>query len=140
MSEASRSGEHESTSQGRKSLAELSTMFELRRELAEAEIRSDQDTTRRFAIVGGAGLVAVLTGLPLLLSILTGRADEALKLNFPWISVSVALAALAGGVLVTWSAWRRFRSEFLGLRESLQEVQEDLIWLRDRFEGEESEE
>ena len=118
---------------GGKSMAELSKMLELRRQLAEAEIESDKETAKRLAIVGGAGLIAVLTGLPLLTSVLTARVDEALKLSFPWVSLTVALVVLVGGLLLAWSAWRRFHREFLGLRESLQELREDLIWLRERF-------
>ena len=116
-------------------LHDLSKMIELRRQLAEAEIQSDKATTKRFAMIGGIGLIATLTGLPLLLSVVAARVDAILKLSFPWVSLTVALVFVAGGVLVAWSAWRRFRQEFLGLRESLQEIQEDLIWFRERFES-----
>ncbi len=135
MAEATHSSNDTSTGQVRASLAELRKMFELRRQLAEAEIQSDLAATKRFAIVGGIGWAAGLTGLPLLLSIVTARVEEALQLSFPWISVTVALTLLGIGMIVSWTAWRRFRFEFLGLRDSLQEIQEDLIWLGERFDG-----
>ena len=135
MAEATHSSNDTSIEQGRGSLAELRKMFELRRQLAEAEIKTDLATTKRFAIVGGIGLVAVLTGLPLLLSIVTARVEEALELSFPWISVTVASTLLGVGMIVGWTAWRRFRFEFLGFRDSRQEIQEDLIWLGERFDG-----
>ena len=135
MAEATRSGNDAATRTGREPLSELRTMFELRRELAEAEIKSDLAASKRLAIVAGIGLVAMLTGLPLLTSIVTTRVDEALQLEFPWVSLSVALALLGIGALVAWSAWRRFRHEFVGLRDSLHELQEDMVWLRERFEG-----
>jgi uncharacterized membrane protein YqjE len=137
MAEATHSSDQGSTGQATGTLSELREMFGLRSQLAQAEIRSDPAATRRLAIVGGFGLIAVLIGLPLLVSVVTARIDEALQLGFPWVSVTVAVALLGIGLLVGWAAWRRFRFEFLGLRDSLQEIQEDLIWLRDRFGAEE---
>jgi len=113
---------------------DLRDMLELRRQLAEAEIRSDVVSTKRFTIVGGAGIVIALTALPLLVGVVTSRIDAACEFSFPWTTVGVAGLLLLLGSFVGWSAWRRFRYEFLGLRESRQELQEDLRWLCDRFD------
>ena len=39
--------------------------------------------------------------------------------------------ALAAG----YCAWRRFRRRFIGLRETLEELREDLVWLQEKAEG-----
>ena len=41
------------------------------------------------------------------------------------------ILAVAGGYL----AWRRFRRRFIGLRETLEELREDLLWLREEGGG-----
>ena len=48
-----------------------------------------------------------------------------------WLLVFAAgllAAALAGSLL----AWRRFRHRFVGLEETLEELREDLLWLREK--------
>jgi hypothetical protein len=34
-------------------------------------------------------------------------------------------------ILLAWSARRRYRREFTGLRETLEELREDMEWLRE---------
>ncbi len=48
-----------------------------------------------------------------------------------WLAIfagGLLIVALAGGYL----AWRRFRRRFTGLQETLEEIREDLLWLRNK--------
>ncbi len=115
----------------RRPLTEVAEMASLRWQLAELELRSDLQAAKRLGMLSGAGLVAALTGLPVLTIVLAGQLDSLIASNFPWVTLSVGGLLLIGGLLTAWFGWRRFRSEFLGLRESLDECREDLIWLRE---------
>ena len=114
-----------------KSLAEVVEMASLRWQLAEAELHSDLAAARRLGWLGGAGLVAAIGAVPVLTVVLAGQLDTYLGNTFPWVTLSVGCCMLAGGLLAAWWGWRRFRGEFLCLRESLDECREDLVWLRE---------
>ena len=47
-----------------------------------------------------------------------------------WLLIFGAGLLLAAVVMVLL-AWRRFRCRFVGLQETLEELREDLIWLRE---------
>jgi len=106
-------------------------MATLRWPLAELEIRQDVAAARRFGWRGGMGLVAVISAIPVLTVVLGNHIDVLMANTFPWITLSAGGLLLAGGLLSAWIGWHRFRGEFLGLRESLDECREDFIWLRD---------
>ena len=133
MSESRDNDESRDSAETSKPWADVARMLELRRELAEAEIKSDVAATKRLAIVGGSAAVAALSGLPLLLTVVALQVDRYFELTFPWTAVCLGLLLLIFGALLGWSAWLRFRHDFLGLHESLDELREDLIWLRERF-------
>ena len=82
-------------------------------------------------MLGGAGLVAAIAAIPVLTIVLGGQLDAGLDNSFPWVTLSAGCLMLLGGLLAAWFGWRRFRGEFLGLRESIDECREDLIWLRE---------
>jgi len=114
-----------------KSLADVVEMASLRWQLAELEVHSDLVAAKRFGWLGGAGLVAAIAAVSVLTVALTGHLNARMEASFPWVTLSAGCLMLAGGVLVAWWSWRRFRGEFLGLRESLEECREDLVWLRE---------
>ncbi len=114
-----------------KSLAEVVEMASLRWQLAELELRSDLAAAQRFGWLGGIGLVASIASVAVLTVVLTSQLDERLESSFPWVTLSAGCLMLAGGLLAAWWSWRRFRGEFHGLRESLDECREDLVWLRE---------
>jgi uncharacterized membrane protein YqjE len=118
-----------------KSLADVVEMASLRWQLAELEVQSDIAAARRLGLLSGAGLVSAITSVPVLTVVLAGQLDTLLANSFPWVTLSAGCLLLAGGLLAAWLGWRRFRGEFLGLRESLDECREDLIWLREWTEG-----
>ncbi len=110
---------------------ELREMAAARWELARLELAADLRSARRLAICWLAAGVAALAVLPLLAVALA----EALA-GCGGISRGGWLLRLAAGLLVLagaggYLAWRRFRRRFLGLRETLEELQEDLLWLRE---------
>ena len=114
---------------------ELREMAAARWELARLEIESDLRSARRLAVAWLAALVMLLTSLPLVavwlagvLAGLTGTGAGSWLLGF---AAALLLLSIAGGYL----AWRRFRRNFLGLRETLEELREDVLWLREKREG-----
>jgi hypothetical protein len=126
--------QHTSTAASSKSLADVVEMISLRWQLAELEVNSDLAAARRLGVLGGAGFVAAISALPVLTVVLAGQLDTFLANGFPWVTLSAGCLLLVGGLLTAWLGWRRFRGEFLGLRESLDECREDLIWLRELVE------
>jgi uncharacterized membrane protein YqjE len=112
-------------------LADVIEMASLRWQLAESELRGDLAAVRRLGLLGGLGMLAAISALPVLTVVLAGQVDAVLANPFPWASLSAGCLLLAGGSLTAWWGWRRFRREFLGLRESLEECREDLMWLRE---------
>ena len=51
-----------------------------------------------------------------------------------WLAILAGALALAGAA-VAWWAWRRFRREFKGLEQSLEELREDLAWIQEQLSG-----
>ncbi len=110
---------------------QLAEMLSARRELAELEVRTDVASAKRLAVGGAIGAVLALCGLPLLLV----AAAETLAVQFGhdhlgWL-LGLGIAAIVIGLLIVWRAWRRFRTSFIGLEQSLAELKEDLAWLRE---------
>jgi hypothetical protein len=58
-------------------------------------------------------------------------------LSLPESMQPAPVALIAGSVLMAvailggWLAWRRFRRRFVGLEETLEELREDLVWLKE---------
>ncbi len=104
---------------------------QLRRELAELEVRHDANAVRRLAIVGGVGALLAITGLPVY--IICAAQGLAARTSLGFVSWALILASLlvAVGVLALAVAVARFRSEFSGLRRTLSELNEDMIWLQE---------
>lgn len=115
----------------RRAWSEMSEMVALRRRLAESELRSDLAASKQLAWSVGIGVVAALTGLSVLVMSLAAFADRQWNFAFPWFSTAAGGALLVGGLLFAWAAWWRFRRNFLGFQQSLAELKEDLVWLRE---------
>ncbi len=123
----------------RRMLAELAEMFTLRRKLAEHELRGDLATSKRLGILGALGVAALVIGVAVLVAALAISFDLRLNLSaeelpsfpIPWTSLATAAVLIVIGALMIWSAWRGFRRDISGMRESIAELREDLVWLRD---------
>jgi hypothetical protein len=111
---------------------ELREMAAARWELARLEIESDLRSARRLAVAWLVAAVMALAALPLatsaLAEVLGGR------LGIPRIGW---LLICAGGLLLSAAligslAWRRFRRNFVGLCETLEELREDVVWTKEK--------
>ena len=126
---------------------DLLAMFQARRELAELELRADVASSKRLAVVAGVAVVMVLTSLPLLVASLAQLLQAWHPLGASPVNGWYAILGgglLLLGTLLAWVGYRRFRREFVGLRQSLAEFREDVQWLRewtqqdDRTDGDEA--
>lgn len=115
--------------------ADLAETLELRRRLAESEIHSDLAAGKRLGIVGGVGLVLALTGLPLLVSAVAWQIATLTNVSFAVWLLAFGGPLVAFGLAVIYSAWRTFSRDFLALSATRQELQEDLIWLREMLDA-----
>ena len=111
--------------------SELNRSVELRRELAALEITHDRQLLRRGIIVGGIGAVMALTGLPMLLqAAASGLASVTLLSTTVW-SVIMGVVLLVPGLILLAHTIRKTRSGLCGLKGTLSELNEDVIWLRE---------
>jgi hypothetical protein len=111
--------------------AELREMASARWELARLEVAADLRSARRLAVAWLVAVVMLLTALPLAVAGLAEALGGCLGVSrVGWLLIFAAallLLATLGGYL----AWRRFRRNFIGLRETLEELQEDAVWLKE---------
>ena len=114
--------------------SELGEMARLRWQLARLELNESIAQVKRLAIVLAVAAVMALTALP----VLVVWAAETVALHtddspFPahgWMLIFASALLLIAG-LGGFLAYRRFRRQFTGLEQTIEEVREDLIWLRD---------
>jgi sirohydrochlorin ferrochelatase len=135
MPETATSGFSALGNDARIALSDLSEMLDLRRQLAEAEIRHDLTVTKRLAIVGGMGAMAAFIGLPILLVALSLQLEAHFQLDHHGWTVGLGSLLLFAGLITLLTAYRRFRRDFVGLEESIAEFKEDLVWLREWVES-----
>jgi hypothetical protein len=111
--------------------AELREMAQARWELARLELLADLRAAQRLAVAWLLSAVLALTALPLLAASLAEAMDGRAGIRrWGWLLIfagGLLILALSGGYL----AWRRFWRKFTGLRETMEELREDSIWLRE---------
>ncbi len=119
---------------------ELRQSAALRWQLAVLEIKTDLCSARRLLIVVAVAVVMGLTAVPLLLAALAHGLDGCWGLSSGgWLAVFGSMLAIAvpiAGLL----AWRRFRRRFVGLRQTLDELHEDALWMQEWLERKEQDE
>jgi hypothetical protein len=110
---------------------EMRALFDARWRLLRLEALDARSQLRRLAICLGIALLAALTSLPVFVVAAGDSLDGVRGLpSWAWHLISGS-ALLVGAALVAWIAWRRFRREFVGLSESIEELREDVVWLRE---------
>ena len=121
--------------------ADLTQMVRLRGQLARLEVEAALGQIKRLAIAGVIFGVMLLAALPILVvaaAWVLGDSQTCQILFGGWLLIfglGLLIAAVAGG----WWAWRRFRRRFVGIEQTLEELREDAVWLRERVgRGEES--
>ncbi len=110
---------------------DVAESLKLRLELAQLELADDYRSGKRLAIVVLAALVLLLTSLPLFVVSLADALDGFGQISRAgWLVIFAALLILtaASGAFF---AWRRFRRNLVGLQETIEELREDLLWLRE---------
>jgi uncharacterized membrane protein YqjE len=110
---------------------ELVEMFRLRWQLAWLELRGDLAALKRFVVALIIAAVMALTALPLFCACLADMLDE--RLGIPrtgWLLV-IGATLCVSATLIVWLARRRFRRQFVGLEQTLEELREDAEWLQE---------
>lgn len=110
---------------------EAMQMVELRRQLAELEVRHGIQCLRRVSILVGVGAVLALVGLPVFVICLAYGLEQWTRLTFIPAALLLGSLLVIPGVLLIGFALRGFRRGFHGLQHSLAELREDLIWLKE---------
>ncbi|NQU24543.1 MAG: phage holin family protein [Candidatus Nealsonbacteria bacterium] len=103
----------------------------LRWELAQFELRSAATQIKRLAIGLAAAGVLLLCCVPILTIALAAWLAERTIISFAGWSAILGVAFLVAGAAGGYVAWRRFRRRFIGMEETLEELHEDLLWLRE---------
>lgn len=122
--------------------ADLRQMLTLRWQLARLEVQAAVGQIKRLSIAWLVAGVMLLSALPILAVAAAwwlGELDVG-GISFPqWLLIfglGLLIAAAGGGLL----AWRRFRRRFVGLEQTLEELHEDGLWLRQWVGGREDSE
>ena len=110
---------------------ELGQLATMRLRLAEIELRESAQTTRRFAICAVASVVLILTSLPVLVVALSTWLGAVTPLSAMACNAILGLLLAIAGATALWFSWRRFRRDFRGLEQSLEELREDLVWVKE---------
>jgi uncharacterized membrane protein YqjE len=112
--------------------AELREMASARLELARLEVASDLLSAKRLAVAWTVALVMAVTSLPLVAVWVAEVLGEMTRIpRGGWLLGFAACLFLASGI-GGYLAWRRFHRNFLGLRETLEELREDVLWLKEK--------
>jgi len=104
---------------------------ELRWQLARLEVESDLRSAKQLIIGLSLAAVTALAALPVLVVCLAQLLNGFLGLgSAAWLAI-LGFALMLIGPAVGYAAWRRFRRRFVGLQQTLEELQEDFVWLRE---------
>ncbi len=120
--------------------SDVQEMFALRWQLASLELHTALDQFKRLAIALAIAAVLGLTALPLVAVCAAEQLDGSLGLSRQAWLLFLALTLLTLSLLIGTLAWRSFRRRFVGLQETLEELREDWVWVRDWTQSEEKDE
>jgi protein-S-isoprenylcysteine O-methyltransferase Ste14 len=117
--------------------ADLRQMVVLRWQLASLEVQTAVRQIKRLSLVLLIFAVMVLSAAPILAvaaaASLAGGQDGAISF-VQWLLI-FGLGLLIGGAAGGYLAWRRFRRSFVGIEQTLEELREDGVWLREWVGG-----
>jgi uncharacterized membrane protein YqjE len=116
--------------------ADVSEMLQSHWELARLEIQADLARLKRLAFVWGAAAVMALTSLPLLATCVAETLDGWQGVARPCWLLILGLSLLCTAVIGGYGAWFWFRRRFVGLKQTLEELREDLVWVKERMKDE----
>ncbi len=110
---------------------EVQQMLRARAELLGLELQAARASGTRLAVALIVGSLSALIALPVAavaLAFQIARWFELDSLSLLWIFTAVLLIVAAG---LIFGGWRRYRREFTGLEDSIAELHEDMVWLRE---------
>lgn len=108
---------------------EVRSAVRLRWRLAAAELRADAAVLRRAVVLAALALTIAAASLPLLPVAAAELLDGRLGWNRTvWLLV-LAGAGLVAAVLLALGTWMRTRRALVALKQTREELAEDLIWL-----------
>jgi uncharacterized membrane protein YqjE len=110
---------------------ELAQAIQLRKALADLEIRHDRALLKRFLLVGGIAAAMVLSGVPLLLTAAARGLSQVTDLGFSGWLVCFGVVLVVPGTVALLLGIRKLRCEFCGLRSTWAELREDAAWVRE---------
>ena len=111
--------------------ARLRALAAARADLAALETR---EVARQVRSLGGHLALAawlLLSTLPVLVVALATWISQWLGISAAACQATGCLLLVSLGLAIVAASWRRFRREFVGWEESLAELKEDLVWLRE---------
>ena len=116
--------------------ADLGEMLQLRWELARLEIQADLGHLKRLIFIWGMAAVMALTSLPLFATCVADTLDGRLGIaRRGWLLI-FGLALLCTAVICVYFGRLWFRRRFVGLKQTLEELREDLEWVKERMKDE----
>ena len=119
-------------------ISDVRRMAALRWELARVELTSDFRAAAWLLAVAVAAVLMVIVALPLLLVALGQLLSGVWGIpQSGWLCIfgcGLIIVAVAG----LFIALKRFKKNFIGLEETIEELHEDIVWLREWSEGAEA--
>lgn len=110
---------------------DLSKMLAARAALVRLELAESARQTARCAVVLALALVLLVSAVPVAVATLAlACATYFGQSPIGWLAAS-ALVLVVVAAFIAWLALRAFRRDFTGLRDSLAELEEDRVWLRE---------
>jgi hypothetical protein len=110
---------------------DVRAMVVARWELANLELRAAVAQAKHLAVWLVAAIVMVLTALPVLLVALAFYLDRCCQIRPHVFLLWAGLALLVGGGTAALVAWRRFRRECQWFEATLDEMREDVTWVKE---------
>ena len=115
--------------------ADIRKMAMLRWELARLELAADIRSAVRLAVILAIAALLALVSLPLLIVALGCLLDGVLGISQGGWLCLFGLCFLLTATVGSFFAWRRFRRNLIGLEETIEELREDMLWLREWSDG-----
>ncbi|HUY91090.1 MAG TPA: phage holin family protein [Pirellulales bacterium] len=120
--------------------SDFAQLLRVRWQLGKLEVRTAAHSAKRLAAGAIIALLLVLVSLPVLVVALAHALDGVLHIAFAgWLAV-FGFGMLLFAAALAWFRYQRFRAEFVGLEQSLEELREDVVWLEERLAGRRSDE
>jgi len=110
---------------------DVRAMVVARCELAHLELRAAIAQAKHLAVWLVAAIVMALTALPLLLVALAFYLDRCCNIRPHVFLFWAGLVLLVGGGTAALVAWRRFRRECQWFEATLDEIREDVTWVKE---------